>query len=394
MGRTMLIVILLMGAVYTGLIGGLQERMLYIPEIISRNIIRKQAESVSDYALRLAIKNGDYLRSTQMAEHDTSSTVFTYTEDNEYRIQDSRIDSLTFVFESATGSADNLIKRYIATSYVTGELMGRSIGYEAKVAYELSMAKTFDNIYYNYYAMDDVPWKDLINDSSGNGYEAVRVGKNLKSSPHGVNGGRYATFGGRGSNEATYLYYTDSPVSVQETMTLSTWARLAQGYDRMTLLWLPPDITDPDYTGGYSGMNFHQRPTAAIYYQKPNIKFLANTVDGQQLEVSYPITVDTKVNQLHKENWDHFSVTYDRGILKGYVNGDLVGTAVATNYPINMVKNHGFYLGREHIDSGLTNNFEGHLDEVGFSPYVLSTDNLFDYYKSISTPTRILYFRD
>jgi hypothetical protein len=394
MGRAMLIVVLLMGTIYAGIVSGLQNRILFLPEIVSRNIITKQAENVSDYALRLAIRDGNYLRSTQMAEYDTSSTVYTYTGQNEYVVQDSRIDSLTFIFESATGSGDDLIKRYLATSYVTGELMGHTIGYQAKVAYELTTAVDFENIYYNYYSMDDVPWKDLINDSSENGNDAVRVGKNLLSLPHGVNGGRYACFGKRGSNEATYMYFEESPVSVEQTCTLSTWARIAKGRDYMTLLWLPPDITDPDYTGAYSGMNFYRRPTAAIIYDKPNIVFIANTVDGEQLQINHPIPVNYAINQMHKDDWSHYSMTYDNGIMKAYVGGILVGTQTATNYPVDMVRNYGFYLGREHLASGLTNNFEGNLDEVGFSPYVLSTDNLFDYYRSISTPTKILYFRD
>lgn len=406
MGRTMLIVILLMGAVYTGLIGGLQERMLYIPEIISRNIIRKQTESVSDYALRLAIKNGDYLRTTYIAQDDTSSHVYTYSDANEYLVQDTNIDSIKFIFQGRTGSGEHTIKQYMATSYVTGELMGEVVPYEAKVFYELSANKEFDNIYHNHFTMDAKCWKDLLDDESGNGFDAVRVGKNLNSKKNGAAvGDACAAFGQRGGVDPSYMYYTDTQVRVAETFTLSCWVKIPSDLsNRATAIWLPPktngtgDTNDDNYTGPYNGVDYRRRPTGAIYYDSNKIYFEANTADGQCLILSTPISRTHRINNIHKAAWDHVAMTYNMGEMKAYKGGTLVGTVVATNYPIEAVENWGIYVGNEatqgSANTGRIAQFEGWLDDIGFSPYVLGSDQLGVYYATIATPPKILYFRD
>ena len=432
MGRTMLIVVLLMGTIYAGIVCGLQHRMLDLPEIVTRNIITKQAENVSDYALRLAIRDGNYLRSTLMAETEPNSMAFVYTPDPEYRIQNSKIDRIEYVFQGTTGSGNDLKKRFLATSYVTSELMGHQVTHQAKVAFELFAVTAFDgNIYHNSYTMDGKPWhRDMLYDTSGNNYHAYRVHSNLNSGDNGAKG-NYAIFGKRGQGRypdgtgpddvgrppgggahvggdlrPTYLYFDDDtkPVQVEQTCTLSAWVRLANDAgDEMVLLWLPPDIEDPDYEGIYKDTDdpveikaFNQRPTAAIKYIKPNIVFIANTVKGEELRITHPFCLTHGFDKLDDAIWHHFYLTYDNGILKGYVDGDLVGTETAENYPVELIVNKGFYIGREHPASGWAHNIKGHLDEVGFSPYVLSTnlDDLSHYYTSIATPAKILYFRD
>ncbi|HRX76756.1 MAG TPA: hypothetical protein P5342_04800, partial [Candidatus Cloacimonadota bacterium] len=56
MGRAMLIFVVMMTAIYSTVLLSLQRRMLDLPRIIQRNQLTKQAESVSDYALRTAIR--------------------------------------------------------------------------------------------------------------------------------------------------------------------------------------------------------------------------------------------------------------------------------------------------------------------------------------------------
>jgi hypothetical protein len=390
-------VVFLMGIIYAGLISGIQERLLYIPEIISRNIIRKQAENVSDYALRLAIQNGDYLRTLFLAQDDTTSHVFIYKDGNEFLIQDSKIDSIKFVFQGRTGAGDHIIKRYLATSYVSGELLGQSVNYEAKLAYEFSANKEFNNIYHNHYTMDEKCWKNLLIDESGNLNNAVLVGKNLNSKKNGpAVGDACAAFGQKGHDDYAYMYYDETQVRVAETFTLSSWIKIPSELEnsRGTIAWLPAWNQAGNYTGPYKGNAYHIRPTGAIYYENNKIYFEANTSDGQTLLLSTPISITQRLHQLHKANWDLVAMTYNRGTMKAYKNGELVGTVVADNAPIEAVENWGMYLGSEPNNTGRKNQFEGWMDDLGFSPYVLDSEQLGIYYTTIATPPKILYFRD
>ncbi|MDZ4182329.1 MAG: hypothetical protein U1B83_05570, partial [Candidatus Cloacimonadaceae bacterium] len=56
MGRSMLIVVVLMSTLYTGIMMSMQRSLFSLPDIVSRNMLQKQAESVSDYALRTAVR--------------------------------------------------------------------------------------------------------------------------------------------------------------------------------------------------------------------------------------------------------------------------------------------------------------------------------------------------
>ncbi|MDI3504695.1 MAG: hypothetical protein PWP64_1631 [Candidatus Cloacimonadota bacterium] len=406
MGRTMLIVIILMGTIYTGIIGGLQERLLYIPKIITRNIIRKQAESVSDYALRLAIKEGNYLRTVYIAEDDTSSHVYTYTGANLYQIQDSTIDSIRFTFKGRTGVGENIIKQYLATSYVTGQLMGETVPYQAKVAYELSANKQFENIYYNHFTMDSKCWKGLLEDESGEGNHAILIGKNVKSNKSAAQiGDSSAEFNTKGSGVGdSFMYHMENQLQVTDTYTLSTWLILPKDVSSKGIVaWVPPRTSAlggaSNYVGPYSGAEYISRPTAAIYYEDGTLYFEANTADGQRLLLTTSISRTQNTNKLKFGSWTHVAMTYDSGIMKAYKSGELVGTIVADSYPIEAVENWGIFVGARPTNPGAdntnaTNIMIGLMDDLAFSPYVLDSDVLGVYYLSIATPPKILYFRD
>lgn len=58
MGRTILLVVIMVTTIYAGIIISVQREMYKLPEIIKDNFSRKEIENVSDYALRAAVRLG------------------------------------------------------------------------------------------------------------------------------------------------------------------------------------------------------------------------------------------------------------------------------------------------------------------------------------------------
>jgi len=103
----------------------------------------------------------------------------------------------------------------------------------------------------------------------------------------------------------------------------------------------------------------------------------------------------------HKDPWHHFALTYNRGVVKGYINGLPVATA---SNPLQIIhkpaafQNKGIYLGREFYGTAQSgdvfNHFRGMMDQVGLVPRTLSDAEIATYVNQVLTPTTVQYIRD
>jgi len=420
MGRAMLIVVILMCSIYAGIMTTMQRNILSLPNIISRNMINKQAESVSDYALRTAVRN-----SIAYGLMAGESSLIQWKEIyNNFNIQNCKIDSIDYTFVSGTTNS------YRAISYVTGNLMGRIIKYRAEIAFSFPLIALLNLDYCIYLQMNQPAFNPseqwgVVIDTSDNDNNADFFG-NMDTAPHGtgVDGWKAASFGEKNFGQASvctnplcrlagsphticgYIVHTgNASMVVASNFTIMTFAKINQGRTAATLIWLPTDPTDPEVPGnGIGPESIRKSATGAIYYANGNMYFTATTYQGA---TAVPITVSTPFvpdgKQPHnKDPWYFFALTYNQGQVKGYVNGLPIGTNSITGYATgtrrSAIRNQGLYLGRE-----LYRNFAigdiyhymyGLMDQVGLVPRTLTDAEINLYYNQTINPATIQYIRD
>jgi len=395
MGRAMLIVSVLMATIYAGIMTSLQRNLLSVPSIIARNVLSKQAESVSDYALRTAIQNsvayGEMAGDEGLMKWDDHYTGF--------NIQNCSIDSIKYTLVTNTSNS------FRAVSYVSGNLLGKSIQYQAEIAYSFPLISVIDLDWSIYLEMNQPqfnPAFDMVYDSSDNENDANFVG-NVDTRPHGtgVDGWKCANFNeSSGGSIDGYIWHDgNSSMEVSSNFTLMCFAKLTRGVSAATFQWLPPDPNDPNINGLGWG-NVRKKPTGAIWFQNNTVYFTVTTVDGVTIQTSTPFTPDGKWPH-NKDAYYHFALTYNRGQVKGYKNGVLVGTAQNVLYPFYKpaaIRNKGFYLGREYYgtpQSGDTFHYMvGDMDQAGLVPRTLTDGEIASYYNLTINPATIHYIRD
>ena len=388
-----------MTAIYSSVLVSMQRRLLDLPRIIQRNQLTKQAESVSDYALRTAIRYSVFYG--LMA--GPNEVIMWNQEYNGFQIQDCQIDSIRYTFVGDThGDGSN---HYRAISYVSGEAQGQTIQYRAELAFSFPLVALLD-LDYNIHLEMDQPqfnpsqnWNHVI-DTSDHENHALFVGDvDTRPMGQGVDGWKCASFGSGGG----YIYHAgNETMEVASNYTLLAFAKIRAGHPAATLVWLPPDPDDPNFTGTVSGWGtVRKQPTGGIWYQSGNMYFRATTVDGTLITVSAPFTPDGKWPH-NKDKWHFFAITFDRGRVKGYINGLPVGTSTNPLFPFyrpNAVQNKGIYLGREYFGTPQAGDpafkyMYGLMDQVGMLPTTLTDAEIWAYYNLIINPADIQYIRD
>ena len=397
MGRAMLLVTVLMASLYAGIMTTMQRNILSLPNIITRNMLSKQAESVSDYALRNAIQNS-IAYGQQAGEASLIKWNEYYTN---FNIQNCRIDSINYTFVSGTTNS------YRAISHVSGNLMGKTINYRAELAFSFPVIAILDMDYCIYLEMNqpqfNPSWQwHMVIDNSDNDNDANYSG-NVDTRPHGtgVDGWKAASFGeaSGGAIDGVIWHEGNSTMVVASNFTLMAWAKINKNWSAATLQWLPTDPNDPAVNGVGWG-NVRRKPTGAIWLLNNTIYFTATTVDGITVQVTAPHTPDAKWPH-NKDPWHHFALTYNRGQVKGYIDGLPVGTASNILYPWyrpSAIRNLGFYLGREYYgtpQSGDTFHYMyGMMDQAGLVPRTLTDAEILTYYNQTLNPATIQYIRD
>jgi hypothetical protein len=131
MGRAMLIFVILMTTIFAGVLINLNNKLSEMPTVLVRNTLMREAENVSDFALRNAIRNANsaaflnYHLGTPPFTDDVHHTqVFT-----DYKVGNCIIDSLQYSFY-------NDEDHYEVGSYVRGELQGIKVGRSAEMAFD------------------------------------------------------------------------------------------------------------------------------------------------------------------------------------------------------------------------------------------------------------------
>jgi hypothetical protein len=391
----MLIVSVLMVSLYAGVMTTLQRNILSLPNIISRNILNKQAESVSDYALRNAVQNSIYY-GMQAGESSLIKWKEAY---NNFNIQNCKIDSINYTFVTGTTNS------YRAISHVSGNLMGRTVKYRAEIAFSFPVSAILDMDYCIYLEMNQPAFNpgvgDTVWDTSDNDNDANFAG-NVDTRPHGsgVDGWKCASFNeSSGGIDGRIWHDGNATMVISSNFSVIVFAKVNTTTAKGTMVWLPPDPADPSIASlGWGSVR--KKPTGAIWYQNNVVYFSATTVDGVTVQTSAPFTFDA-VWPHNKDAWYHFALTYNRGQVKGYINGVLRGTAQNSLYPFHKpsaIQNKGIYLGREYYGTTQSGDSFAHLigmmDQVGLVPRTLSDAEIATYVNQVINPTTIQYIRD
>jgi hypothetical protein len=395
MGRAILIVVVLMTAIYSTVLVSMQRRMLDLPRIVQRNMLSKQAESVSDYALRTAVRN-----SISLGMMAGPSSVFLWNQEfDDFNIQNCNVDSIHYTF---VGGGEEGSNSYRAISYVSGELQDETIQYRAELAFSFPLVVLLDLDYSIYLEMDQPQFNPSANfnhviDTSEYGNDALFFGDvSTRPMGQGVDGWKCASFGSGGG----YIMHGGNDTMVMSSnYTIVAFAKIRAGHPAATLVWLPSDLSDPALTVG--GGTIRTRPTGGIWYDSGNMYFSATTINGVPITVSAPFTPDGKWPH-NKDKWHFFAITFDKGRVKGYINGLPVGEATNPLFPFyrpNAVRNAGIYLGREYFGNTQSGDPQfkymyGLMDQVGLVPKTMTDAEIWAYYNLIINPADIQYIRD
>jgi len=397
MGRSMLIVVVLMSTLYAGIMITLQRHMFSVPDIITRNMLMKQAEGVSDYALRTAVRNSVSLG----MQASPDSVLHWKTVYNNFNVFNSRIDSIAYNFVESSS-------RYRAQVYVSGRIMGRTTQYRSEIAFNFPLIEAVGSPNCFWLRMNQPQFNpsehfNQVTDSSPNHNDGLFYG-DISTRPmgQGVDGWKCASYGSGGG---WITHPGNASMEVNTNFSVVTWAKIRQGHPAATILWLASDPYDSNtsYTdaGGvyHPGQNLRLKPTAGIWYQSGTMYFTAVNTMYNQVTVSVPFTPAGKWPH-NKDQWIFLGMTYNRGILKAFVNGALVGTSYS-GWPFSAITNtYGYSIGRKDIrnSSGLASGYYmymyGLLDELGLYNRTLSEAEMAGWYNQVLSPANIHYIRD
>lgn len=392
MGKVMLVVVLLIGTIYGGIMLHLQNKMLALPQLQVRQLIQKEAESVSDYALRMAVRNSVQLGLLADAGAIIDTTVYF----NNYRMGHCVIDSIKYTFNTGTS--------YRARSYIHGSLQGINISYPAEIAFEFPSSALMTGPNCFYLQMDQPQfnpshnWDNVI-DSSPNHNNAAFWG-DIATRPkgQGANGWKCASFGITGG---WIDFAGNSTTEVNSNFSIISFAKIRKEATNSTIIWMssdPYDTATSSVGSPHPGQNLRIKPTAGIWYSSGNMYFSAVNTAYTQSTVTIPFVPKGKWPH-NRDQWVFFGLTYNNGVLKAYIDGLPVGQSTA-GYPLPaMTSSYGFSIGRRDLrGTGISFNeymyMFGLIDQVGLYNRTLTDQEMYDLYYGILNPASMKYIRD
>ncbi|MCK9309068.1 MAG: LamG domain-containing protein [Candidatus Cloacimonetes bacterium] len=423
MGRSVLLSVMLMTTLFAAILVSLNRNMIQFPRVMVRNALNKEAENVSDFALRNAIRNAgsqEFLQSYLEGEHFEDELKFTQVFHN-FKIGNCTIDSLRYSFVNSQGN-------YKVKSFIRASMQGVNVSRDAEMAFDyplLTLGGSKPNIIY--LEMERLllfPWlfhDRELPDSSGNGYSGTAGGFSLISAtiPWGGAYSKYCTKFNGIDNYISVDPQVDpatgvDSLSTDNSFSLLIFAKLDKNgyralftnYDKNqgTLLWIP---SEPE------SATMKLKPCAGIWYDKADGKMhfavTQNDVGRTMLEVKVAHTRTAVIwnfilgipffNLSFAEYpWCSYGITYNSGTLKGYINGVNVGTVSGTNiraYP----SLYGMSIGRRDIRvAGVKYDdyryFCGVMDQSGMHDRALTAGEMKSWHNGVMSATLIKYIRD
>ncbi|MDP3113193.1 MAG: LamG-like jellyroll fold domain-containing protein [Candidatus Cloacimonadaceae bacterium] len=396
MGRSMLIVVLLTSTLYAGIMMSMQRSLFSLPDIVSRNMLQKQAESVSDYALRTAVRNSVSLG---MQASPASVTQWTVRYTN-FNVQNCKIDSIKYSFVETAN-------RYRAQSYVRGSLMGRTIQYPAELAFNFPLIHIVGNPNCFYMEMNQPQFNpsehfNQVDDSSPNENDGLFYGDvTTRPMGQGVDGWKCASFGSAGG---WITHPGNASMQVNSNFSVVSFAKIRAGHPAATIIWLASDPFDKntpytDVNGVYHpGQNLRFKPTLGIWFESGNMHFTAVNTAFNAVTVSIPFTPQGQWPH-NSDAWVFFGLTYSNGILKAYIDGVLLGTNSAGSPHPAITNTYGYSIGRRDVRNwdGTTIAHQymyGLLDQIGLYNRTLSDAEMAGFRNQVLAPANIQYIRD
>ena len=362
----------------------------------------KEAESVSDYALRTGIRNAVSLGLQVPQEGHTDTTqVFT-----NFRVGHCVIDSIRYSFVEG---ADH----YRAQTTVRASMQGVNITYPAEMAFNYPISAVVGNPNCFYFEMDQPQFhgsNEWIRDTSGNNYTGEPYNA-VSTRPHGsgANGWKCASFDGVDD----YIDIRCEPgcpdhprLVVSSALTIVCFAkiRVETTANQGTLVWLASDPYDHgSANGAHPGNNLRYKPTGAIWYSRTDqsMHFAATLNNGPKTMVEAVVPYTPLGKWPHnKDPWHFFGMTLRFGILKAYINGVKVATVYQGITNDAIPNTYGVSVGRRDIrnlGSGGTAEYKyfyGLMDQVGLYDRALSEAEMYGFYLGVIRPENILYIRD
>lgn len=392
MGRAVIIIALLIGSVYGGIMLRMQSRMFKLPQMQVKQYIEKEAESVSDFALRSAIRNSVFL-----GLQANAGTITNLTQNfNNYGIGNCVLDSIRYTFTGVQG-------QYRAQSYVRGALHGKNVEHLAEIAFSFPVSSLFGKPDCFYLEMDQPQfnpspsWNHVIDTSGNNNHGWFWGDVTTRPMGYGANGWKCASFGSAGG---WIDFVGNATTEVSSNFTLIAFAKIREGSSVSTIVWLPSDPYDTASPGlGHPGMNLRYKPTAGIWFSGGNLHFSSVTTAGLQSTVSIPFTPLGRWPH-NRDQWVFMGLTFANGTLKAYINGLPVGTSSSGGAFPAIRSRYGFTIGRKDIralGSGGTSEYMymfGLIDQVGMYRRTLTDAEMLGLYSDIVSPASMQYVKD
>jgi len=392
MGRAILIVVVLMSAVYAGIILRMHKKMIDLPNQLIEVLLNKQAENTSDYILRSGIQDAAQM-GIAPPEYGVLNATRRFTN---WNIGVCTVDSIQYSFVTS-------LSTYFLRTYIHGNLQGKNINYDAEMSYNFPLVQIIgdpDGLYLqcdqpqfhgaNEYVRDDSPY---ANDGVPMGHMGTR--------PKGI-GWKCATFDGTDD----YIDVEDSPgLQVDSTFTFTVWARMDKDETAAALIWLSSDPYDGAVaSGGHPGQNLHDKPSGAIWYTSTPTKqmhFACTLRNYYVLQVDASF-VPTDKWPYNKGIWSHFALVFNRGILTAYIDGVSVGSVgylTSLLWKKTITPYYGLNFGRKDIQlSGHVAAdywyLEGELDQMGVYMRALTAAEIGSLYQTWINQLNMMYIRD
>ncbi|MDC1060958.1 thrombospondin type 3 repeat-containing protein [Flavobacteriaceae bacterium] len=270
---------------------------------------------------------------------------------------------------SATASSALWVYTWTASSTIATEVSITVSGTDlAGNAYSGTDSLTFSfSVLPNYLPTNGLiawyPFNGNANDESGN-------------SLHGTNNGAVLTTDKYNFTNSAYLFDSGDFIDLgnnenlnpQTALTISSWINLSD-FDTHHTIVGRNQSSGQDYGYNMGVLIDQNNELTTLRYG------IGNSTDGSVVDKNHP-------ESLSQNQWYHFVSTYESGLFKMYLNGELVFEAIDNSISLINQNNHNTYIGKYRQ---ITSNqfFRGKIDDVGFWNRALSQAEVAQLYNGI-----------